>query len=76
MPFSDDFIFNTEATVHYIDGNDFSENIYFAQLMLRTNRRLPYVKGQVECESAIGTHRNCELVIANLGNNEGAFSLI
>ena len=44
--------------------------------MLRTNSRLPYVKGQVECESAIGTHRNCELVIANLGNNEGAFSLI
>ena len=44
--------------------------------MLRINSRLPYVKGQVECESAIGTHRNCELVIAHLGNNEGAFSLI
>ena len=37
---------------------------------------LPYVKGQVESKSSIGTQRNNELVVTHVRYNEGAVFLI
>ena len=37
---------------------------------------LPYVEGQVESEPAIGTCRNDELVVTNMGYYERAVSLV
>ena len=45
-------------------------------MYMNQDDNLPYVKGQVESKSSIGTQWNNKFVVTHVGHNEGAVFLI